>query len=387
MNNHFLMMGVGGAGGKIVNSIAQQSPHTIPAVAIDTDFDAIERLTSCQQVRIGATRFNGLGAGGDRSGAAMAAEEAPNLASLFDNIHVAAVVAGLGKGTGAGCLPKILSLAAEHNVTTLVFLVTPFAFEGTELKRHAAESEQALAHLGDLQIICNNDDLCYAATNEPLAVAFQKATDALAQGITLLWKLTALPGYIHLDAGALKTILQNARGSAILGVSSASGAPRANLALEALLQPQGMGIGHKIQTSQAALIGLIGSQDLRLAEVGQSMTTLQTAFPLNTPLFMGTVLDPTEEDVFQIVTLLFRDWNPPYASDSEEATEAPPQDAPTEEPSRKGTHYRGASKTAKSKNEKSSYNNRFELSTATYRNGENLDRPTFQRRKLHLDIL
>ena len=47
-------------------------------------------------------------------------------------VSLAVVVAGLGGGVGSGLLPAFLDLAAERNVRTLVFAVTPFAMEGPE---------------------------------------------------------------------------------------------------------------------------------------------------------------------------------------------------------------------------------------------------------------
>ncbi|MGI5869708.1 MAG: hypothetical protein ACOX9C_09755 [Kiritimatiellia bacterium] len=379
----FMMIGLGGAGGKIVDAVAGNTDGAIRAVAIDTDFNAISRLARCQQIRIGATRFDGAGSGGDRSGAGMAADETPALAGVFENVRIAAVVAGLGKGTGSGVLPKILEAAAERNVATIVFMVVPFAFEGTEIGRKAAEAEQASAHLGDVRVVCRNDDLCPTDDDTTLDDAFSGATGTLADGITLLWKLMAIPGYINIDPAALLSVVRSGRGSCSLGVGVASGPDRIDDALDALLGGKGLGIGGRLASAKAALVGIIGGEDLRLAEVSRAMTAISAALPMDTQIRMGTVLDKTLEDSLRIVVLLFREWNPLYASETDEHDDDEAREA--FETGRSGSRY-STGRVSRAKTEKSTYNNRFDSLTATSRNGENLDKPTYLRRKLHIDL-
>ena len=381
----FMMIGLGGAGGKIVDAVARNTEGAIRAVAIDTDFNAISRLTRCQQIRIGATRFDGAGSGGDRNGAGMAADETPALAAVFENAKIAAVVAGLGKGTGSGVLPKILAAAAERNVATIVFMVVPFGFEGMEIGRKAAEAEQASGRLGDVRVICRNDDLCPAADDATLEAAFAAATDTLADGITLLWKLMAIPGYINIDPATLLGIVRSGRGSCSLGVGVASGPGRVDAALGTLLGNKGTGVGGKLATAKAALVGIIGGEDLRLAEIARTMASIGSAISMDAQIRMGTVLDKAVGDSLRIVVLLFREWNPLYASETDEHDDDAPTSSPPE-PGKGGARYASAGRASRGKAERSTYNNRFDSQTATCRNGENLDKPTYLRRKLHIDL-
>ncbi len=389
-DSQFILIGIGGAGGKVVNTLAETSKSRIKAVAIDTDFDAVARLNSCQQYRIGSTRFGGLGAGGDRSGAAMAADETPALSAMFDGVQVAAVVAGISKGTGAGVLPKILARAAERNVVTLVFMIAPFQFEGVDLGRKAAESEQSLAKLGDLRIICRNDDLCPTDSNLTLAASFAQATQTLADGITLLWKMTTCPGYLNLDFATLIAIVKSGRGLCNLGVGVASGPTRVKLASEQLLGNTGMGLGNKLTGAKAALVGIIGGADLRLKEVADTMSMIGSAMSIDSPIRMGTVVDHDFAESIHLAVLLFREWNPLYASDVEAEAETETAASPAEARGRKsGQRYTASSASArnqKTKQPRKVYNDKFQNSAATCVNGENLDKPTFLRLRLHLDL-
>lgn len=389
-DSEFILIGLGGAGGKVVNTIAEESASSIKAIAIDTDFTAVARLAHCQQYRIGSTRFGGLGSGGDRSGAAMAADETPGLTSMFDGVQIAIIVAGISKGTGAGILPKILSRAAERNVVTLVFMIAPFQFEGVELGRKAAETEQSTSKLGDIRIICRNDDLCHSDAALTLEESFARATQTLSDGITLLWKMTTFPGYINLDFATLINIVKSGRGMGNLGVGVANGHNRVKLASEQLLGTLGMGLGNKLTGAKAALVGIIGGQDLRLMDISDSMSMIGSAMSLDSPIRMSTVIDHSIADSIHLVVLLFREWNPLYGPDSDVETLAEPlRETADSEGRRSGQRYTASStqnRNQKAKVQKKVHNDRFQNSTATCNNGENLDKPTFLRRKLHIDV-
>ncbi len=381
----FTIVGIGGAGGKIVNAVAEQNDGHIKAFAIDTDFSAISRLNRCQQKRIGATRFDGAGSGGDRNGAGMAADETQDLASVFDGSRIAIIVAGIGKGTGSGVLPKVLAKASDRNVATIVFMVAPFLFEGIELTRKAAETEQSISKTGDVKIVCKNDDLCPTASDLTLEEAFSKATNTLADGITMIWKMTMMQGYINLDPATLVSIVRTGRGACHFGLGTASGPQRVKEATATLFGAGGTGLGGKLTGAKAALVGIIGGADLMLREVAEIMKTTGSALSMDAEIRMGTVLDQTLNDEIKIAVMLFREWNPLYATEG--AGEAEEEEADS-----RMRIYTAPSQTATSRNTKSRsgkrvFNDRFQNSAATCLDGENLDKPTYLRRKLHIDLL
>lgn len=311
----------------------------------------------------------------------MAADETPALASLFDGVQVAVIVAGISKGTGAGVLSKILSKAAERNIVTLVFMIAPFQFEGIELGRKAAETEQSTSKLGDVRIICRNDDLCPTDPSMTLEASFAQATRTLSDGITLLWKMTNLPGYINLDSATLINLVKSGRGMCNLGVGVASGPNRVKLAAEQLLGNTGMGLGNKLTGAKAALMGIVGGPDLRLMEVSDSMSMLGSALSLDSQIRMSTVIDQDIADSIHLVVLLFREWNPLYGPDPEEESfDTQSGEANDTDGRRSGQRYTASSSQTrgqKGKAQKKVHNDRFQNSAATCINGENLDKPTF----------
>ena len=99
---------------------------------------------------------------------------------------------------------------------------------------------------------------------------------------------------------------------------------------------------------------VLGGPDLRLQEVGDAATAVSAMLPFGTPVNVSTVVDPEAAGWLEIVVLLFRRWASPDAAG--EATPAAPAGG------------------------------RFADTAATLEAGENLDVPTFLRRRIHIDV-
>ena len=192
MSNHmsFVLVGVGGAGGRIVNEVANATDGRIPAIAIDTDFGAVSQLGSCQQVRIAANQFNGAGSGGDYASARNAAEtDLESIRKALIDASLAVVVAGLGGGTGSGITSVVLRIARELNIRTLVFTIMPFSFESDDRRAIATRVHHTIENAADVACLVANDTLCCDAAALPVEKAFSEATAFLADGILLLWRM------------------------------------------------------------------------------------------------------------------------------------------------------------------------------------------------------
>lgn len=352
------IIGLGGAGGKIANAVACATAGRLSAAAVDTDFAAVSALGACQQVRLGELRFRGLGAGGDVAAARMAALEDPEpLRRLLEGVALVVVVAGLGRGTGSGVLPVLLDMAAESNVRTIVVAVTPFAIEGAERLRLAGAAQRAVAEKGDLRLLVSNDDLVTQTPSPLLSEAFASATETLSAAMTLFWRLTDHPGYLHLDPGALLSLCVAGRGPVDFAVGRAQGPDRLPAALETVLGARGLGLSRHADEARAALVGVIGGRDLRLAEVGDAVRGIAGQLGPDVPVRLSTVLEPESEGTLSLVVLFFRNWA------GEDAPQAPSAPAAA-----------------------SSAQTRFSSAEPTLgAEGENLDEPTYLRRHLHVD--
>jgi len=378
-SDRFLLIGVGGAGGRIANSIAQSTAGRLKAVAIDTDFEAVAKLGLCQQIRVGRSRFDGLGSGGNVTAVRMAAdEEAETIRKLLDDTTLALVVTGLGGGTGSGATPAVLKAARSLNIRTLTFATMPFDFEETERQQLAKRTCLLLEEAGDVIVTAANQDLCSNSFDLPAIEAFAAATNHLAAGLLLLWQLVNCSGYIRIDYAMLANLLLGGRGRATFGFASADGPQRFELALANLLDDPHLGVRSGLQKIPAMLVGILGGEDLRLKEIGDVMARLKMELPPDCDLRMGTVMDPALDSTLSLATLLFHSWTPSDAADiliESASTTKDPADAPR-------LASRGR-RTGKAVNNLAG--DRFKSTHATIYGGEDLDVPTFMRRSLRID--
>ena len=349
----FRIFGLGGAGGRIADAVSSRTGGRLSGFAVDTDSAALGSLECCRRLLVGQSRFSGLGSGGDVSAAHVSAQEArAALARELEDVCAAVVVAGLGGGTGSGALPVLLRLADERNVPTLVVAVSPFGMEGTERVRAAGAALRACEGLGTARILLSNDDLAPPSRETTLEEAFARATDVAAAALSLLWKMTALRGYVNLSPADVVQLLRNGRGTVDFGWAVARGPQRFSEAVDALWNQPGLGLAPKTAGAKAALACVLGGPDLRLVEVGDAAAAVSAMLPFGTPVSLATVVDPDAAGSFELALLLFRHWSEPGAV-------ADPAAAPTA--------------------------GRFVRTPATVVDGENLDQPTYERRRIHID--
>ena len=102
------VLGVGGGGSNAVNRMAAEKIPGVELIAVNTDGQALMHVNSDMQIRIGDRLTKGLGAGGDPTRGARAAEESrEELREAVRGAEMVFVTAGMGGGTGTGASPIV----------------------------------------------------------------------------------------------------------------------------------------------------------------------------------------------------------------------------------------------------------------------------------------
>ena len=100
------VIGVGGGGSNAVNRMIQANMMGIEFIAVNTDAQALLLTDTPHRIRIGDKLTRGLGAGGNPSVGAKAAEEnSEDLYEALKGSDMIFITAGMGGGTGTGCKP------------------------------------------------------------------------------------------------------------------------------------------------------------------------------------------------------------------------------------------------------------------------------------------
>ena len=171
----FALLGVGGAGGRIVNALAKieaNSDRTFSRdqfLVFDTTKAAFEEFTEVppnKHVLVGDTHpdIRGEGLDGDVDlGAAVAEEDTDEIFREFDKlatheVHATVFVAGLAGGTGGGVGPVILKgLQSVTENPVYVLGILPADCEGDQAASNAARALRSYVELADNTILFDND--------------------------------------------------------------------------------------------------------------------------------------------------------------------------------------------------------------------------------------
>jgi cell division protein FtsZ len=327
------VIGVGGGGGNAVNRMIQARMEGVEFITANTDVQALKLSQAPIKLQLGVRLTSGLGAGSNPDvGRRAALEDSEKIIEALEGADMVFVTAGLGGGTGTGAAPVIASLASEMGILTVAVVTRPFAFEG---KRRLAQAERGLKELldsVDTMIVIPNEKLLAVAKDAGFFESFRIADDVLRQGVQGISDIITIPGIINRDFADVKTTMAG-MGHAVMGTAIGSGPNRAaeaaQLAMSSLLRE-----GGAIDGARGILINITGSSSLKLSEVNQASTLIQSAAHEDANIIFGAVLDEKMgEDVkITVIATGFRDQMPERRARMLNVEEAPVVSVPVMAP-------------------------------------------------------
>jgi cell division protein FtsZ len=274
----------------------------IEFIAVNTDAQALLLAETPHRIRIGDKLTRGLGAGGNPSIGAKAAEESSEeLYEAIKGSDMVFITAGMGGGTGTGASPVVAQIAKEAGALSVGVVTKPFSFEGNKRRLAAEEGIAALKQHVDTLITVPNDRLLQVADKKmPLSEAFRLADDVLRQGIQGISDLITVPGIINLDFADVKTIMADA-GSALMAIGEGSGETRAvDAARQAIASPL---LDIDISGARGVLFNVTGGLDLTLFEVHEAADIISKAAHPEANIIFGAVQDPVYDGRIKITVI------------------------------------------------------------------------------------
>jgi cell division protein FtsZ len=301
-NAKIKVIGVGGGGGNAVNRMITARLEGVEFVVANTDQQALQLSQAPVKIQLGSKLTNGLGAGANPDvGRKAALEDADKIIEALEGADMVFVTAGLGGGTGTGAAPIIASLASEMGALTVAVVTKPFAFEG---KRRLTQAERGLADLiesVDTTIVIPNEKLLAVAQNAGFFESFRVADDILRQAVQGISDIITIPGIINRDFADVKTIMQG-MGYAVMGTATGKGQHRAMEAAQNAIASPLLEAG-AIDGARGILINITGSSSLKLAEVNEASTIIQSAAHEDANIIFGAVLDESMKDEVKITVI------------------------------------------------------------------------------------
>jgi cell division protein FtsZ len=327
-NAKIKVIGVGGGGNNAVNRMIETGVEGVEFIAANTDLQALQMSRAPKKLQLGVKLTNGLGAGANPEvGRQAALEDTDRIIASLEGADMVFVTTGLGGGTGTGAAPIIASLASEMGALTVAVVTKPFAFEG---KRRMNQAERGLGELiesVDTVIVIPNEKLLAVAQDAGFFESFRVADDILRQAVQGISDIITIPGIINRDFADVKAIMAG-MGYAVMGTSTGRGDRRALEAAQRAIASPLLEAG-AIDGARGILLNITGSSSLKLAEVYEASTIIQSAAHEDANIIFGAVLDEKMKDEVKITVIAtgFRAESHPHSRETMSATSAAIQQA------------------------------------------------------------
>ena len=261
------VLGIGGSGGNIVSRLSKSKKiKGIEFFAINTDLQALRRISGVKKIQIGKNITHGLGTGmNPELGKKSAEESAKELEEILKGAQMVFLTSGLGGGTGSGATPIIAEISKNLGILTLGIFTLPFSFEGISRREIAIESAKLLKERVDSLILIENDKL-FEILNPQTSIsqAFFFCDEILREGVKGISDLITSKGIININFADIKAILKNS-GTALLGIGKAKGEKRGEMAVKMALTSPLLNLNPK--GAKGILFRVSGREDLSLFEI------------------------------------------------------------------------------------------------------------------------
>ncbi len=327
------VIGVGGGGGNAVNRMIQAGLEGVEFIAANTDVQALKLSQAPVKLQLGVRLTSGLGAGANPDvGRRAALEDSEKIIEALEGADMVFVTAGLGGGTGTGAAPVIASLASEMGILTVAVITRPFAFEGKRRLQQAERGLKELLESVDTMIVIPNEKLLVVAKDAGFFESFRIADDVLRQGVQGISDIITISGIINRDFADVKTTMAG-MGHAVMGTAVRSGANRAVEAAQAAMASPLLEAG-AIDGARGILINITGSSSLKLSEVNEASSLIQSSAHEDANIIFGAVLDERMGDEVKITVIAtgFRDQMPERRARMLSVEEAPVVSVPVVAP-------------------------------------------------------
>ena len=313
----FCVIGVGGAGCRIISHLAQENAaDSLKLIAIDTDKNGLAESTLPQEqcILAGEIWRNGRGTGGSIiDGQRALSHERKRIEEMIKDCKMLIICGGLGGGTASGGIPIILSCASNLHIAAVTMVTLPFAVEGGLRQRISEQAiDNEIIKIADAVIPIPND-LLFAGLDSatPLAEAFRLADEEMARSVLAISTILCAGNLLNADFADFSTLLWRRKSNCALGIGvvdtvAEQTAFTAETAFSRLLESPLLGGASKLCDADAVIFTLTGGEDLSLADA-QSVFAISTShIGKKTTVLVGAATEPKWHGKFQYTVLAIK---------------------------------------------------------------------------------
>ncbi|MES2595908.1 MAG: hypothetical protein V4662_11260 [Verrucomicrobiota bacterium] len=287
------IVGVGGAGGNVLDRITLDRTVDAKLVTVHTDIRVLSHSMSPHKVQLGVELMRGIGAGGDpelgREAAVFSREQ---IREAVDGHDIVFICTGLGGGTGSGAAPVIAEIAKGTGALVFLTATMPFSFEGKRRLKQAEESLDQLQKRADALILFENNRMGeLTLPKDGIQKAFTQADQLIAQSLRAVSTILSTPGLVKLGLDDLTAALNTSNGRCLFGFGEARGQNRGSEAVKRALKSPLIDQGRLLHQTKTLLVHIAGGESLTLLEVDAIMKLLGKNVPDQTHILFGVAVD------------------------------------------------------------------------------------------------
>ena len=269
------VIGVGGAGGNIINSMIESKISGVSFLNVNTDSQQLKHSLAEQTLLLGPNCTQGLGAGANPEvGKAAAEEVVTEIQEYLEDANMVFLTAGMGGGTGTGASPVVARVARDMGILIVGVVTKPFTMEGKLKMEQANEGIRELQKYVDNLIVIPNQNIFHSAKPETtFTEAFQLANNVLINGVRSIIDVMVKPGVVNHDFADVQTVMKET-GKVHMGTGIAEDNDRALKATEeAISNP--LLENNTMSGARGVLINITGGKDITLHEVDQAISRIK----------------------------------------------------------------------------------------------------------------
>lgn len=296
------VVGVGGGGGNIINSMVAKGIKGVEFIAVNTDVQALENNNAEVKLQIGKGLTKGLGTGMDEEIAAKAVDEnREEIEKLLDGSDMVFITAGMGGGTGTGGSPVVARLARSVGALVVAIVTRPFRFEGKQRIELAERGIEKLRTEVDSLIIVPNENILKHGSDLSKKKAFELADRVLHNAANGISKIITEHGEINVDFADVRTIMKD-MGEAMIGTGVASGEGRAEkCAKQALVNPVLDEVC--IKGSKSVLTNIAHDGNIMMSEIDAINSIIRDEAGEDAKYIFGLVEDPSMGEEIMVTVI------------------------------------------------------------------------------------
>ena len=275
MSPRILVVGVGGAGGNIINSMKESGVEGVEFLNVNTDSQQLKHSKVEKTLQLGPSCTMGLGAGADpEMGKKSADEVAGEIEDYLEGAHMVFLTAGMGGGTGTGATPVVARIAKDLGILTVGVVTKPFEMEGKRKIKRAKDGIMELQKYVDNLIVIPNQNIFHLAKPQTSFVeSLQFADNVLIDGVKSIIDLMVNPGVMNHDFADVRAIMSET-GKVHLGTGVSEGENRVIEATEmAISNP--LLENNSMKGARGVLINVTCSDDTSLHDIDLAINRVQ----------------------------------------------------------------------------------------------------------------